>query len=312
MLVVDSQVHMGPMGGPAWPRDLGDVSLTPDERRARRARGHPKPNVVELLDEMQRAGVDAALLVCTSPGAARSGSDDEASFAAARAHPETFGCIAALEVRDPGVVARLDELQAAPEVLGVRVSLHPPEVEAAHRRPDAVRYAPHDVGNPGQYADIWDACVARAIPVTFNAPGLTGYLEDVARAHPDLKISLDHMSFGGIDTQDPYDDLRPLLGPLLELAELENVAVKASGLPGAVAESYPFPKLQATMREVIGAFGAHRVHWGSNLSRAVCGYDRIVGFFAHELDFLSDDEVADLLGRGLVRWLGWSALESRT
>ena len=63
----------------------------------------------------------------------------------------------------------------------------------------------------------------------------------------------------------PFRDLPALLA----LAELPNVRVKVSGVPTLSAGPYPFADLWASLDQVLAAFGAERLMWGSDISRVM-------------------------------------------
>lgn len=91
----------------------------------------------------------------------------------------------------------------------------------------------------------------------------------------------------------------------MKLADRPNVAVKASALPSYTDASYPFRPLHEPIRRVVDAFGVRRVFWGSEFSRLRCTYREAVTMFTEELDFLSDDDLGWVMGRGISEWLGW-------
>jgi predicted TIM-barrel fold metal-dependent hydrolase len=90
---------------------------------------------------------------------------------------------------------------------------------------------------------------------------------------------------------------------LVGLAAYENVSVKASSLPSYIPGEYPFPRVKPVVHQVVEAFGAERVFWGSDASRLACPYAQWRDFFLAELE-LSYEEKALVMGRGLVSWLG--------
>jgi len=61
--------------------------------------------------------------------------------------------------------------------------------------------------------------------------------------------------------------------------------------------------LREPLRKVIEAFGANRVFWGSALTRLPCTYKEVVDF-GKGLDFLSPEELEQVMGAGLMTWLG--------
>lgn len=287
MFVVDAQVHIGEIGGEWVEPPVGGLSRV--ERRSRRLLGHALPDERNLVAAMERVGVNAAVLVPLSATMADPEDDSEPCLAAARRRPDRFAVMGRVDPSRPAHEDILKRWRQVPEILGVRVTLRDPSAIDAKW--------------------LWAALESQEMPVMINAPGSMDYIGSIASAYPDLAIVVDHLGFAGMDQDDLYDDLRPHLGTLLGLAQFENVAVKASGLPAVVTECYPFPLLKSCLFDVVRAFGSKRVFWGSNLSRQPCRYDQIVSFFATELDFLTDEERADIMGAGIIGWLKWRKLE---
>ena len=137
-----------------------------------------------------------------------------------------------------------------PGLLGARLTFH---------RPPAREWL-----TDGTADWVWAEAERVGLPLMVFGPGLTEVFASVAGSHPGLKIVIDHLN---LSTAVKTNDLEPFLRPVFALSEFSNVAVKASALPCYVDEGYPFPSLQRPVRQVIDAFGADRVLWGSDLSR---------------------------------------------
>jgi hypothetical protein len=58
--------------------------------------------------------------------------------------------------------------------------------------------------------------------------------------------------------------------------------------------------------ELVGAFGADRVFFGSDLSRLPCGYEQLVDVFVNHLPELTSEQRRLVLGDALAGWLGWT------
>jgi L-fuconolactonase len=284
MLIVDSQVHIESVERASW-EQIPERGLTLAQRKARTAREYGKPTADQLVGEMDRAGVTAAVLV--PPLAIGSGSPNEPSIAAARAHPGRFGVMARLPVDRGSCVVLLDELREVPEVIGVRMSFH-----ANSGTLEMI----------GELDWLWSEAEERRRPVMIYAPGCDREVGSIARRHPGLSVIVDHL---GLELDTIYTTLHEAIAPTLALSQYENVAVKASALPCSVEEGYPFPSIREALRETTDAFGPSRVFWGSDMSRLPCTYASIVRCFREELDFLSDDQLGDVMGSALLRWLKW-------
>jgi predicted TIM-barrel fold metal-dependent hydrolase len=119
------------------------------------------------------------------------------------------------------------------------------------------------------------------------APGRPGLLGDVAAAHPDLTLVVDHCALGHDPaTLEHWDGV-------LALERHPNVYLKTSFFPEApTGEGYPFPRAQGLMREVYERFGADRLMWGSNFPVVLkaTSYERAFEFVRRECAF---DSLAD-------------------
>jgi predicted TIM-barrel fold metal-dependent hydrolase len=149
---------------------------------------------------------------------------------------------------------------------------------------------------------LWGAADANGLPVMLYAPDGAGKIARIAGRHPGLRLVVDHM---GLAPFVQHDDLGPAVRRLEPLAAHPNVAVKGSSIPSSVAGPYPFRAAHEPLRRVVGAFGAHRVFWGSDLTRLPCSYGECVTMFTEELDFLTDDDRRLIMGRAICDWLGW-------
>lgn len=238
----------------------------------------------QLLDEMDAAGVDQAVLVPPS----FEGDRNDVCLAAARAHPDRFRVMGRITLIDPRSRGQLATWRDQPGMLGVRLTFS---------RGDAAKWL-----TDGTADWFWDEAEAAGIPVMVFPPGLLAEVDAVAGAHPDLRLVVDHL---GIRTSLRDDAIDPVIDELVTLARRPNVAVKATSLPSNVTEGYPFPSLHQRIRRVVEAFGPRRVFWGSDLTRLPCTYREAVTMFTEHLDFLSADDLEWIMGRGVREWLGW-------
>jgi predicted TIM-barrel fold metal-dependent hydrolase len=243
---------------------------------------------------MRSAGVNAAVLIPVSTDTDPS-DVFEPCVAAARLHPSKFAVMARVDPMDSDQVQFLDRWPSVHGVMGIRLSFHK-------------QVGPEDALGIDKAGWLWPELERRRLPVMINAAGSAAEIAAIAAAFPKLRIAVDHLGFEGMDIDVLYDDLTAHIGPILELSSIPNVCVKASGLPAVISEDYPFQNLRECLRLVVKAFGPNRVFWGSNLSRSPIAYAQVVRFFLTELDFLSGGELADVMGRGLVRWLRWEDL----
>jgi predicted TIM-barrel fold metal-dependent hydrolase len=149
---------------------------------------------------------------------------------------------------------------------------------------------------------FWALAQERGAPVMVQVPGNVPALVPVLERYPGLRLIIDH---AGVPNGEAPVDVPEAVRPVLDLACFAQVAVKASALPGATGQAYPFPAAQRSVRMLVEAFGAQRVFWGSDLSRLVGSYREAVRYLA-EPGGLQGPELVSVLGQGLLRYLGWA------
>lgn len=275
VLVTDAQVHIWPPETPERPWPQGSRAF---------AHADSLP-VDELLPRMAGAGVDAAVLVPPS----FEGDRNDVCLAAAAEYPARFRVMGRISVADPTLAARLPTWRDQPGMLGVRTTF--------------ANGASIGWLTDGTADWFWPAAAAAGLPVMVFAPGNLAALDRIAARHPSLRLVVDHLGIGTALRDTAID---PVIAEVIGLARYDNVAVKATCLPGTVTEGYPFRSLHQRIHRVLDAFGPRRVFWGSDLSRLPCRYDEVRRLFTDELDFLSGDDLAWVMGRGVRAWLGWT------
>lgn len=92
---------------------------------------------------------------------------------------------------------------------------------------------------------------------------------------------------------------------LLAIAKRPNVAAKVSALPCYSTDTYPYRSLHGYVRQAYDAFGPQRLFWGSDLSRSRIPYRQHVTLFSEEIPWLTADDKAWIMGRGVCEWIGW-------
>lgn len=267
MLVVDSQVHIWEQGKP--PPNHRQQPFTAND----------------LLREMQLAKVDRAILVPPLWDPA----GNAYSIDAAAAHPERFAVMGVLNVLEPRTADDLRDWTRGNKLLGVRVSFNNP-ISRAHL-------------THGHADWLWRSAEGAGVPLMLLAPHLLPLVRVIVEQHPGLKIIIDHMAI-------PRGQKAPAafehLPELKALAKYPNVAVKMGGVPNyAKDDTYPYRSIHDRLREVIDKFGPMRCFWGSDFSRLIGPYAECVSMFRDELDWLTLDERAAIMGRGICEWLGW-------
>ena len=275
MLIVDAQVHIWGANTPErpWP--------------ARHAPHRPTPfSAEDLLQEMNTAGVDAAIVV--TPG--WEGDRNDLGLAAARLHPTRFAVMGRLDPTVPESRSMLARWRKQPGMLGVRLTFHTPQMEP--------------LLTEGHVDWLWSEAEKHGVPLmVLVPPPLLPQIMEVARRYPGLKLTLDHLS---IPKGKKDDAAFAHVDELVKLAKLPNVAVKATSIPHYVTDAYPHRIAHPHLRTIVEAFGPRRVFWGTDMTKLPAGtYRQAVTMFTEEMPWLSEDAKAWVMGRGLCEWLGW-------
>lgn len=229
---------------------------------------------------MDRAGVERAVLV---PPRIDVATTNEFAVASATKWPGRFGVMGKLlldQAESPAIAAAWTPSRT----LGFRVSF------------------PRGQFSPIETDWLWRAAEERGFPLMVWAPGQLSELKDAAARHPRARIIVDHL---GMAPDDRGERVNVAIAGLLPLADLENVAVKASSLPAHSTRAFPFEDLHASVRDVTERFGASRVFWGSDLTSLDCPYEDAVRMFTDALPFLAGRDLQEVMGLGIARWLDW-------
>lgn len=272
MIITDSQIHIITEHTERRPWEHGGGTL----------HGWTEFGMDRVLAEMDAAGVDRAILVPTST----EGDRNDTSLAAAAARPDRFGVVGRLDLTAPESRKALPSWLDQPGMLGLRVTFH---------RGASARWL-----DDGTADWLWPAAETAGIPLYVHVPGQTHRLRPIAIRHPRLRLVVDHL---GTTASTVPDEVPQAIRDLVGLADLPNVAVKASAVPNLYPEPYPFPSTHDLLRRVFDAFGPLRIFWGSDLTRLRCTYTQCVALFTEELDFLAGDDLEWVMGRALEEWL---------
>lgn len=128
----------------------------------------------------------------------------------------------------------------------------------------------------------------------------------IAKRYPDLTIVLPHFGVSRLWDENEHRTGYPSLKKTLDLLEVNgNIWFDTAGVNGLVNqfEEYPYPALGRILK-VVGERGAlNRVMWGSDYPSALrfSTYRQMRDALAVHCDFLSDDQMADILGRTAER-----------
>lgn len=279
MLIVDSQVHVWAPEGPDRPWPAGAVPQ----------RSIPF-SADDMLAEMAAAGVGAAIIVPP----AWEGTRNDVALAAARRHPDRFAVMGRVPLDEAGSADRLAEWAFLPGMLGLRLNF----------RTEPHRSWLHD----GTAGWVWRQAESAGLSVMVFAPHDLPRIGWVAQRHPGLRITIDHL---GVSSEARGPDAFADQQALVDLARHPNVAVKASALPCAALDAYPYRSVHEPLRRIFDAFGPRRLFWGSDLTRLPCSYRQAVTMFTEELPWLRGDDLDLVMGDALRAWLGWGELTTQ-
>ena len=274
MEVVDSQVHIWGAHTPErpWPA------------RAHAQRDTPV-TAEEVVGWMDAAGVDRAVLVPPS----WEGDRNDLALDAVTRYPRRFAIMGRLDPDTPAAREEMARWKQQPGMLGLRFTFHTPVLLQPLL--------------DGRFGWVWGEAERHDLPIMLliHHPHMH-LIEAVARAHPRLRIVIDHLGLvSGEKDANAFRDLDQLLA----LARRPNVAVKSSALPCYTDEPYPYPGLHEFIRRVYDAFGARRMFWGTDQTRSPIDYRRGVELFTQHLPWLQGDELEWVMGRGVREWIGW-------
>lgn len=275
VLIADSQLHIwgADTAQRPWPHKVAPHRIVPF-------------SADDALREMDAAGVARAVLV--PPW--WEGERNDLVLDAARSHPQRFAAMGLFDADAADATWRLAGWRDQPGMLGFRFSSQDPKYRTALA--------------DGRVDWVWRDAERLGIPVMLSVhPQELDVVDRLAQRHPALRIAIDHLAreFRRKDA-----DAFPNMDGLVALAERPNVAVKASGTPAYTSDSYPYRFVHPYLRRVYDAFGSRRVFWGSDFTKLPCSYAQSVTMFTEHLAWLSADDKAWIMGRGLCEWLGWS------
>jgi predicted TIM-barrel fold metal-dependent hydrolase len=213
---------------------------------------------------------------------------------AARAEPKRFAVMGRLAIEEPDAAERLRHWLDQPGMLGLRMNV----------RAEPQRSWLHD----GTVDWLCPTLERHGIPLMIFAAHSLPMMARIAERHPALRLVIDHM---GMIVGEKGERAFAEEAELLALARHPNIAVKATAIPCAATEPYPYPSLHPHIDAVFDAFGPDRLFWGTDLTQLPCGYHQALTLFTEELPWLSGNDLDRVMGRSICDWLQWE-LELRT
>lgn len=287
-MIVDLHCH-------AWRRWPYDLAVPDPDSRG---------SVEALLYEMDANGVDHAAVVCARIGGGHGGGgfpnedNNEYVLEAANRHPDRLtawidvDCVWRPEHHAAGAA---DRLRSALEQTGARGITH-----YVDRENDGwLRTADAD--------DFFGVAARSGIVLSLAAgPAWLDDLATLAIRHPGLPIVLHHL---GLPRRGDGRDAD--LQALFRVAAVPSIGVKVSGFHYNTAHSgeYPYPDAVELFRDVLAAFGADRLYWGSDFpaARDMLTYRQSLETVRTHCAFAGDDAIGLILGGNAQRLLAAAA-----
>jgi len=275
-VIIDSHTH-------AWSYWPYDPPVPDPESRGR---------VEQLLWEMDRSGVNRAVLVC----------------ARIEHNPENNHYVAECVSRHPERLVQFADVDCA-----WTETYHKPGA-ADRLRKAATKYRlkgfTHYLKSDVEWFDSADglaffeaAAELKLIASLALTPAWQPALRRLARRFPTVPFLCHHMSGVHASESPPY----PLLQEVLRSAEVPNIHLKLSGFHYVSNTSwdYPYPDTERVVRSLYESFGAKRLCWGSDypVVRAHMTYRQALEAFRKHCAYIPEPQQAQILGGNLAALL---------
>jgi predicted TIM-barrel fold metal-dependent hydrolase len=279
--IVDAQVHIWQMHTPErpWPPDgIGQAHI-------------PRPfSYYELIARMDEAGVDRVVIVPPS----WEGYRNDYAMEAAKKWPKRFAVMGRLRLDDPKSKELLATWKEQPGMLGVRHTFNRMQTGWL---------------TDGTADWFWPAAAKAGIPVMTPTAGRARDFLRIVERNPDLVFIIDHMNVA--DDTAKAGKIPEAIAEVVEFAKHPNVQVKMSSIAHKSSQAYPFRDLTDHLKRVFDAFGPRRSFWGTDLTAGIDRYPNFtyqqrITHFTEELPFLSEDDKDWVMGRAIMRRLGWA------
>jgi predicted TIM-barrel fold metal-dependent hydrolase len=278
-MIIDTHVHVWEIDPPRYPIGPTAPNWTamPDE----------PGTAEELLAEMDRHGVDWAVLVQTSWS-----TWDNAYIADSVArYPNRF------------VGHGLIDPQAADNAAQVRYWLKERGLVGFRFHP--IYYPGEQILLTAQNEAMWaEVAALKAVIQLHMRPEHADQVEVIARRHPNLMLIIDHLGYPQI--QEPAAAFQPIV----DLARFDNIYLKLSDVAGRSRQAYPYLDVHPFIQRLHAAFGAGRMMWGTGYP----GHHRLkhnwpplsqeLQLIREGLPFLTPAEIDQILGGTAARIWG--------
>ena len=157
---------------------------------------------------------------------------------------------------------------------------------------------------------IFDAAERDGLVVTLDLGKIgsrayqTGAVAAIAERHPDLTIVIAHLAQPPIDESD-NGELDAEWQAQVILGRQPNVYFDLSALPAYSTDfdEYPYLTAQTYIRRAADLIGAEKIMWGTDVPGLLTSgsYRQLLNYVRLHCDFLSEAEMADVLGLNALR-----------
>ena len=286
--IIDTHMHVWAKAGDKYPFPhpyIGDFRAPPHEA-----------TLEMLIEDMDAHGCTHAVLVQVI----YHGWDNAYVADCVRRHPDRFRAHGLIDPTDPQVADKLEFWMKEHGLAGMRFS--------------PLYYADGQHGGDGWLdADethrLWRK--GQELGAVFNffiKPRQLAKLETMVRAHPDVRIIIDHLSQIDFKGADAEADLRLLLS----MAKYPSVYVKVSEL-ASVSKSgeYPFADAWPHVKRVYEAFGPDRLLFGTGYPGTARAFykrptlDQEIDLIRKEMPFFTAEDRNKILGGNAAKLWGF-------
>jgi len=161
-----------------------------------------------------------------------------------------------------------------------------------------------------EHSWIFEAAERDGLVVTLDLGkiGSRAYQTDavatIAERHPDLRIVIAHLAQPPIDEGDNAEQNEKWIEQIL-LGRRENVFFDLSALPAYSADydEYPYAAARIYIKRAAELIGPEKIMWGSDVPGLLTSgsYRQLLNYVRLHCDFLSEAELADVLGLNALR-----------
>lgn len=282
--IVDTHMHVWANDAKRYPFPhpyVKDFQLPPHEAA-----------LAMLIDDMDRHGCTHAVLVQVI----YHGWDNTYVADCVKRYPDRLKAHGLIDPTDPKVVDKLEYWIKEHGLHGMRFS--PLYYRDGNHGGDAWL-------NAEETHRLWrKAAELDAVFNFFIMPRQLPKLETMVRAHPEVRVIIDHLAQMDLSVPDPEPDLRLLLA----MARYPNVWVKVSELSSvSKSKTYPFADAHPYVKRVYEAFGPDRLLFGTGYpGSARAHYKRPalneeIDLIRKEIPFFSGEDREKILGRNAMR-----------